>query len=403
MAQHRIGVGNSPFIILCLAAVFVISGCGPQAEEEEATPTTPRGSSVAPAAEEPEAMPVPPDEPGIYLVQGVGTLVAMPVIREDQFWGQIVRHADTPSEVLRTLMVIFAVPVAEEHLRILVSMDPVYDGQLSISHSSLMDEAREGRDFIPQRRGDLGEVLHAATQRPSPTYRAGSFTGISLTTLAPRCWLLSFQEPLPAGLFAVWRDDRNDPGNSLGSFLLISKRGMTMEETLDWFETELAAEERRRAAEAIVDTPEEVLNEMLKIATALEMYVVDSNQYLMSVSPGDPRHISGHDPLMAQMPGFAVSPAGFALTSPIAYVSSVPVDPYSTTGAAPPAYVMFGSGEDFHPVFGGWLLMSPGPDGDWDLPADLSSVSDPTDFIYDATNGTDSSGDLLRGQSEGIR
>lgn len=521
MTQQRIGLGRSLFIILCLALALMGSGCGPQTEEAEVTPPTSRGVSEAQArAGEPEVMPVPPDEPGIYLVQRDGTLLTMPETSEHDlesaFWGEVVDDNSPPEQIVRAFMVYYGPPVAEEPLRILIKGRSL-EG-LGCVHIPLLAAMHLGQFTAAQMVGELHEVLRTAVQSPGPTYSMGDFTGIAFATLAPECWLFTFQSPLPTGLFTLMSEDA-----SWISLVLIPRSGMTMEETLDWAESEFAPEWlandtaqqtrqtgsievrgptacagydfdtqsagpvtnfrdsgfelilyfdnddcsegvifgydddeetlvfQRREVRAIPlnalnageafsvrandgrligvrvlevntsdhqrlprgdtagisfewwileespfvgqETQQQVRADLRSIAVGLEAYNVDFNQYPVSVPPGDPRHAGGDDPLMVQMPGFALGAMGFTR-----YLDEMTTDAYSATGAAPPAYSRFGRGEDTHPSFGEWILISPGPDRDWDLPPDLSEVLNPQVMTYDVTNGIDSSGDLLRSQ-----
>jgi len=107
------------------------------------------------------------------------------------------------------------------------------------------------------------------------------------------------------------------------------------------------------------------------LAVALESYYIDNNRY--------PRTL-------------------YQLTTPVMYITSIPEDPHAGTG--------FQTILDYHTDYRGkWILRSLGPDRDAD--ADLQYlVGQAQDadaararyqmFEYDPTNGTASSGDILR-------
>jgi type II secretory pathway pseudopilin PulG len=107
------------------------------------------------------------------------------------------------------------------------------------------------------------------------------------------------------------------------------------------------------------------------LATALETYRVDHNRYPYSL------HI---------------------LTTPVAYITSIPFDPFAEEGAE----IIYDYVSDYKSR---WLLRSLGPDrdADTDLQRLLEQASDVSDlrFVcqpweFDPTNGTVSSGDILR-------
>jgi type II secretion system protein G len=120
--------------------------------------------------------------------------------------------------------------------------------------------------------------------------------------------------------------------------------------------------------------------DMRSLATALEAYRVDNNAYPPSANPPD------------WMPDTQT----WRLTTPIAYITSVPKD----TFAFKPAEMLLGGpfgvfGDYIHYVDQAaldqyWLLFSYGPDGDLEF----------EEVHYDPTNGTVSSGDIYRSGSE---
>jgi type II secretory pathway pseudopilin PulG len=142
-----------------------------------------------------------------------------------------------------------------------------------------------------------------------------------------------------------------------------------------------------------------VRSDMRSLATAIEAYYIDNNDYPPSTL----------DPTKAfrslqsdgrRIPSFQITNpeyGGAILTTPIAYITWIPPDP-------------FGDGEQ---IFGyhragdqrnqGWILFSRGPDGDFDLGWDAYDPSNPESILilnkmytYDPTNGTVSNGDIWR-------
>ncbi len=155
------------------------------------------------------------------------------------------------------------------------------------------------------------------------------------------------------------------------------------------------------------------------VATALESYAVDNNAY----------------PFVTQNPGYAL-PGGYAgpglyatgVTTPIAYLTSIPTDPFGGRKEPSDLYTAFSTTihywyataayyqlRNFGPApnygwrvtlgpgsssLAKWVLMSKGPDQCWarNPPAGpgVDEVDAPMDWQYDATNGTVSSGNIVR-------
>lgn len=136
------------------------------------------------------------------------------------------------------------------------------------------------------------------------------------------------------------------------------------------------------------------------LATALESYYVDNNDY--------PAHAAGDMGINAYLPD--VSPARslttfrrasmpngpHSLTTPIAYITNFFRDPYGTGAGDNPYY-------GYYRDKNGWILLSAGPDGDYDIdPAKdyNSAIPQPSIHLlsksYDPTNGTVSDGDIFR-------
>lgn len=81
------------------------------------------------------------------------------------------------------------------------------------------------------------------------------------------------------------------------------------------------------------------------------------------------------------------------LTTPTAYISELPIDPFMMPTGATFSYYSDG---------GGWILLSPGPDGDYDInPQQVysSALPGPSEIMiarqYDPTNGVKSDGDIF--------
>jgi len=155
--------------------------------------------------------------------------------------------------------------------------------------------------------------------------------------------------------------------------------------------------------------------DMRSIATAIEAYRVDLNQY-----PLDPVYYNW----IANLPERAVWPL-YVLTTPIAYMTQVPIDVFRTKlgfwnqAAQPTPYVYFAELEWkklqklLHPDWLDhgylWLLFTNGPDlqgngGEYAMFSEevLNSLPYPSlvdigpPCLYDPTNGTLSAGDIVR-------
>ncbi len=130
------------------------------------------------------------------------------------------------------------------------------------------------------------------------------------------------------------------------------------------------------------------------IATALESYRVDQNNY----------PLDGNDFPVFRIDRFNSKVNLSLLTNPVAYITTTPNDPFHLDNLSDPAtlelftpspppypylYMTFGgySAHKGHPVTFG--LFSLGPDKDLD-------AFGPEAVLYDPTNGTISGGDILR-------
>jgi type II secretion system protein G len=133
-------------------------------------------------------------------------------------------------------------------------------------------------------------------------------------------------------------------------------------------------EAQMRAKVARVET------DMRTLAVALEAYRVDEDQYPPSANP----------------PSWQPETQTWRLTTPVAYVTSIPRD----TFAYRPSSMLLGGpfgvfGSYLHYVDEAvldqyWLLFSYGPDGDMEY----------GELHYDPTNGTVSDGDIYRSGAE---
>jgi prepilin-type N-terminal cleavage/methylation domain-containing protein len=146
--------------------------------------------------------------------------------------------------------------------------------------------------------------------------------------------------------------------------------------------------------------------DMRSMATALEAYRVDWNGYppYGRVDPASALQYPARQNDMNDRMCFVGPP----LTTPIAYMTSFPADPFASAfappaetrlieylnldqhvenfGAAPPPFA-----SQLIPAWGEWRLVGAGPDGDRGLDIKQNRV-------YDPTNGTVSDGDIVRCQ-----
>lgn len=164
--------------------------------------------------------------------------------------------------------------------------------------------------------------------------------------------------------------------------------------------------------------------DMRSLATACEAYYVDWNAYPyyatgdLSVNAGlsggerDASHPSFHAPVEGGIGG---------ITTPIAYITRFPTDPFAADGGTfmywsiqPNRPDMTGKivGKDSALKGVGWIMVSAGPDGDFDIAGDWDvydpAIAQPSErligginsrgsaFTYDPTNGTKSNGDIWR-------
>jgi prepilin-type N-terminal cleavage/methylation domain-containing protein len=151
-------------------------------------------------------------------------------------------------------------------------------------------------------------------------------------------------------------------------------------------------------------------NDMRVVATALEAYNVDYNAYVYFVRSGS-EHL--HNRVILPMT-IRLSP----LTTPITYISTVPIDIFETVVTTDGSPLIFFDTYDYADVAsfkksgwahkgagatsgGMWRLSSAGPDRIQAYGGDLASLGETSDsnkfgVDYDPTNGTISAGDIVR-------
>jgi len=155
-------------------------------------------------------------------------------------------------------------------------------------------------------------------------------------------------------------------------------------------------------AQAVPQTVSRVRSDMRSFATALESWFIDNNSYPLWVPSSNPDAVNHGDPRVGELPSLrhhrATDPSTtsmfFGLTTPIAYLTSHFTDPFAAGPGT--TFVYFTDGP-------GWILVSPGPDRDYDLvPQDVytSALAQPSLtlllFAYDPSNGVGSDGDVFR-------
>lgn len=156
----------------------------------------------------------------------------------------------------------------------------------------------------------------------------------------------------------------------------------------------------------IPDKIDRVNTEMRALQTAIESYAIDTNMY-PACSLNAAENFYGKyqqaAPQLANVPTFRFGgfPGLMSLTTPIAYMVSMPRDSFAPAGATYAFYSKPGLKKD-----SGWIMWSPGPDGKYDINsgniehAYMHTAETPSDLLvgltYDPTNGTKSNGDIWR-------
>jgi hypothetical protein len=150
------------------------------------------------------------------------------------------------------------------------------------------------------------------------------------------------------------------------------------------------------------------MSDLRSLALALETYNVDHNRY----PPYGEVLASGQVNMPATESGITTIEfaPGWPITTPVAYLASVPEDPFMMKLQDPHlrrygyiqtrqmAVILRTKGrvaqaEGIEPRYGAWRLYAAGPDGDKGRDAK-------TGVLYDPTNGTISDGDLVRSQNQ---
>jgi hypothetical protein len=126
--------------------------------------------------------------------------------------------------------------------------------------------------------------------------------------------------------------------------------------------------------------------DMRALATAIRAYEVDWNALPTPANPPVTQE--------TQLPNSALPSA---LTTPMAYITSFPSDPFSRSSGSY-AYVHLSPSDPLYQKMGRWMLLSPGPDGRWDIPHNPVPEADVANLLYDVTNGTESAGDVALGE-----
>lgn len=147
------------------------------------------------------------------------------------------------------------------------------------------------------------------------------------------------------------------------------------------------------------------------MATALEMYYVDTNDY--PAWSDDPRQNAfgpeaGAVRNLRQVPTFRMRHDAdlMTLTTPVTYITDYFDDPFSPDSMHTFAFYSVNPPESNPSAPSGWVMWGRGPDRTFDLNLNLvSSLYDPAapdpfealvEFSFDPTNGTVSRGDIIR-------
>ncbi len=138
------------------------------------------------------------------------------------------------------------------------------------------------------------------------------------------------------------------------------------------------------------------VSDMKSLGTALEMYKMDNNDY---PTCNQARVAGSGDFFHPNEIRF------YRMTTPVSYISSVPVDPFATyTNAAD--YAKWGWAYDYVNNYGGdhnsgwghtWRINSWGPDNinGWGGQRDGACPNGIPNFVYQTTNGLNSYGDIV--------
>ncbi len=150
-------------------------------------------------------------------------------------------------------------------------------------------------------------------------------------------------------------------------------------------------------------------SDMASMATAIESYMVDNNEYPLYGRVIGTSYTTEYPAIVNEMTG-PQEYVSRGLTTPIAYMSSIPTDPFATGGTTPLPFIREYNYLNLNqhlanftqpppawtsllkPRWGEWRMAACGPDGD--RGADIKS-----NITYDPTNGTVSNGDVVRCQA----
>ena len=141
-----------------------------------------------------------------------------------------------------------------------------------------------------------------------------------------------------------------------------------------------------------------VRSDQRSLATAVEAYFVDSNAYPAWTTDAS-NYCNPKGLAEKTIPSFTLykgSGSAMTITTPIAYMTGLPKDPWAEEGAT---FGFYSVKKDDKP---GWVMFSPGPDQKYDLDWKLydPTVTQPSPellrYTYDPTNGTVSPGDIIR-------
>jgi hypothetical protein len=183
------------------------------------------------------------------------------------------------------------------------------------------------------------------------------------------------------------------------------------------------------AARNVRDMVSRARTDQRALAVAIESYYVDNCIYpAWALGPQSVNGVWAKGTAAEQMPSFRLSNpkskdrAFMTLTTPMAHITTYPKDVFSPDGDATFAFWnVFPGDPDASKYFGepppqvggvGWILVSPGPDGDYDLLGEWDvynpKIAQPSprlmtgtnkkgdSYTYDPTNGTVSNGDMWR-------
>jgi type II secretory pathway pseudopilin PulG len=143
--------------------------------------------------------------------------------------------------------------------------------------------------------------------------------------------------------------------------------------------------------------------DMRALSSAIEKYREANGSYPAWAIGSEGVNAGGAEtvPELARLPSFRAIAAGASLatlTTPTPYIRELPNDPY-----APTRHFVFPYVAKKEAGREGWMLLSAGPDRDYDVdPIRMLDVTttQPTPallhFMYDPTNGTWSDGDIMR-------